>query len=91
MKRQQTLMFRVSGRVQGVFFRASAKQHADSLGIAGWVRNCGDGDVEGVASGTKEQLDNFGKWLAQGPAMARVQNLKLEACDYRPFDGFKVR
>ena len=76
--------------MQGVFFRASAKQQADALGITGWVRNCVNGDVEGVASGTKEQLDSFSSWLAEGPAMARVQELDLETADYQPFTGFKV-
>ena len=86
----KTVKYRVSGRVQGVFFRASAKQQASSLGIAGWVRNCENGDVEGGASGTKEQRDSFSRWLGEGPAMARGQELKLEAVDYKPFTGFEV-
>jgi len=77
--------------VQGVFFRASTKQQADSLGISGWVSNCEDGDVEGMASGTEKQLDSLRKWLDQGPGMARVEKLKIEGCDYQPFDGFRVR
>lgn len=87
----RTVSFQVSGRVQGVFFRASTKQQADSLGIGGWVRNGGDGDVEGMASGTEEQLDSFKRWLGQGPAMARVRELTFETCDYQSFDGFTVR
>lgn len=87
----KTVKFQVSGRVQGVFFRASTKTKAESLGISGWVRNSEDGDVEGMASGTEEQLDSFRQWLGQGPAMARVQELKFEACDYESFDAFTVR
>ena len=88
---EKTINFQVSGRVQGVFFRASTKQMADSMGISGWARNSENGDVEGMASGTDDQLDNFKQWLGQGPAMARVQELKFEACDFESFDGFMVR
>lgn len=86
----KTVKFQVRGRVQAVFFRASTKTEADSLGIGGWVRNNENGEVEGMASGTEEQLDSFRQWLGQGPAMARVQELKFEACDYQSFDGFMV-
>ncbi len=86
-----TVKFRVSGRVQGVFFRISTKQQADTAGLSGWVRNCDDGDVEGMASGTAAQLDAFSRWLAEGPTSARVEELQINECDYQSFAGFVVR
>jgi acylphosphatase len=86
-----SLKYRVHGRVQGVFFRASTKQQADVLGISGWVRNSDDGDVEGLASGSKEQLQSFKEWLSHGPRMARVEKLQIEDSDYEAFEGFTIR
>lgn len=53
---------RIKGRVQGVFFRASAKESAMNLGITGWVKNQPDGTVETVAEGEQEALDRFIEW-----------------------------
>ena len=63
----------VRGRVQGVWFRASAKDAADSIGgIAGWVRNKADGNVELYAEGERDRLDKLIEWCREGPSMARV-------------------
>jgi len=67
--------FIVSGRVQGVFFRASTQDMARSLGLRGWVRNCDDGRVEGVVRGDAAALEKFRDWLGQGPAQARVDHV----------------
>ncbi|WP_348672690.1 acylphosphatase [uncultured Abyssibacter sp.] len=67
--------FVVSGRVQGVGFRAATRETAQRLELAGWVRNRSDGCVEGVAFGTAAQLEPFTEWLNQGPAMARVDSV----------------
>ena len=87
----KSIKFRVSGRVQGVFFRASAKQEAERLGLQGWIRNCAHGEVEGVASGSAERLEAFARWLARGPRMARVEKLEVTACEYCACDAFSVR
>lgn len=87
----KSIKFVARGRVQGVFFRISTKTQADSLGLSGWVRNCENGEVEGVASGTEPQLDIFISWLQQGPKMAQVDKLKIEDCDYQSFKSFDVR
>lgn len=50
---------RISGTVQGVFYRSTAQKIAQEIGLVGWVRNCSDGTVEAVAQGTKKQLDDF--------------------------------
>ena len=60
----------ISGRVQGVWFRASAKEQADRHGITGFACNLPDGRVEVVASGEKEKVMQFHAWLKRGPALA---------------------
>jgi acylphosphatase len=67
--------FRVSGRVQGVAYRASAVDAALQEGVVGWVRNLSTGDVEGVAQGEASAVDGFLAWAANGPAGARVDRL----------------
>ena len=64
--------FLVRGRVQGVFYRASAQGVAQGLGLSGWVRNLADGSVELVACGAAEALAELERWLWRGPAAARV-------------------
>lgn len=77
---QESYRFRVTGRVQGVGFRVSAQRQAQLLGLAGWVRNCGDGSVEGVASGSlPADLEAFRKWLHRGPPGARVDSVGWHA------------
>jgi acylphosphatase len=88
---RKTIEFQVSGRVQGVFFRASTLQQACKLSLCGWVRNCKNGDVAGVASGDMTQIESFSTWLKQGPAMANVQKLEIIHCDYQHFEDFIVR
>ncbi|MDH5764525.1 MAG: acylphosphatase [Gammaproteobacteria bacterium] len=84
--------YRVYGRVQGVFYRASAQEQAEQLGLTGWVRNLPDGCVEAVACGSEQQLTSFENWLQQGSAMARVENLDIEAVtDPVYFNKFEVR
>jgi acylphosphatase len=68
---------RIRGRVQGVFFRESARQEAVRLSLTGWVRNCDDGSVEGVAEGTKEAVAQWVSWCKKGPPAARVVELEM--------------
>ena len=65
----------VVGRVQGVFFRASAQREARRLGLTGWVRNRPDGSVELVAEGEDESLREFLGWVQRGPTSARVDRV----------------
>lgn len=74
------------GRVQGVWYRGSARDQALKLGLAGWIRNCDDGSVEAVACGAPEALDQFRSWLNQGPPAARVERVE-EAEASRPALG----
>jgi acylphosphatase len=83
-----TVRFLVSGRVQGVFYRASTRNEAHRLGIAGSARNLDDGRVEVIASGSDEALAELERWLWQGPSSARVENVAREVLTDRDFDGF---
>lgn len=71
--------FRVTGRVQGVFFRGSTREQAVRLGLTGSARNMPDGSVEVLACGPLEALERLGTWLCSGPPMASVEN--VEATD----------
>lgn len=72
MKRLHLL---ISGRVQGVCFRAAARRQAGMLGLTGYARNLPDGRVEIVAEGPEEALKSLRRWAGRGPAGARVDDL----------------
>jgi acylphosphatase len=82
--------FYVSGRVQGVFFRASARQEALRLGLRGYARNLSDGRVEVVACGTAEAVGELEQWLWQGPPAARVDEVVRSEHVGAVADGFVV-
>jgi acylphosphatase len=79
--------FYVAGRVQGVFFRASAQQEARRLGLSGWAKNLSDGRVEVLALGAEELVDTMAEWLQQGPRLARVDSLATEVVDLSSLQG----
>jgi len=82
----------VEGRVQGVFFRASTREQAQSMGIQGWVRNLVDGRVEVLACADTDQLSLFENWLNRGPEMARVNHVKAtEWTQQVEVSGFEIR
>lgn len=83
--------FRVTGRVQGVFYRASTQARAQELGLTGWVRNCADGSVELEASGDAEALRQLEGWLWQGPERAQVSAVEAAAGTGEPVSGFEIR
>lgn len=68
----------IKGKVQGVWFRANTKKTADKLGLRGWVRNLADGRVEVFATGSKDKIEEFKKWLAEGPEHAQVESCSTE-------------
>lgn len=67
----------ISGKVQGVFYRANTFETALALGVTGWVRNLSDGRVEVVACGDGEQLAKLRTWLSKGPSMAVVDCMEV--------------
>ena len=80
--------FRVEGRVQGVWFRESTRQQAESLGIRGHAVNCADGSVEVLACGQPEALARLAEWLQQGPPLAQVRSVTASEFDGQPPGGF---
>jgi acylphosphatase len=88
MERAQLL---VTGRVQGVWYRASTRDKASSLGLAGWVRNLRDGRVEIVAEGSREDLDALVRWAHEGPPSAQVADVAVSWTEASgEFDDFEV-
>lgn len=80
MSKLQALRGRVTGRVQGVFFRAATQSQARQLGLGGWVRNSADGAVEFALIGDSQALASMRDWLATGPPQARVDQLLIDPC-----------
>jgi acylphosphatase len=81
----------VSGRVQGVYFRASARDQAQRLGVSGYARNLPDGRVEVLACGPQHALSVFKAWLHRGPTAAHVTSVDCEPSEQQPTDGFRTR
>lgn len=81
----------VSGRVQGVFFRASAREQALARGLTGWARNLPNGSVEVVACGVDTELKALHDWLWAGPARARVTEVRAEPVEWLDINGFETR
>ncbi len=81
----------VSGKVQGVYFRASTSKKAQKLNLSGWVRNLEDNRVEIFAQGQEEALDQFLLWCKKGPVLAKVNDVKqVEAEIDQEIGAFEV-
>ena len=82
----------VRGRVQGVYFRASTRDQARQLGLAGWVRNCADGSVELIAEGETTKLEQLVTWCLSGPRGAAISEVSVEWQETAgEFVGFVVK
>ena len=77
--------------MQGVYYRASAREVARRLGLNGWVKNLPDGRVEALAYGGVDALAEFERWLAAGTANAKVSGVATETSQELPLDGFEIR
>ncbi len=82
---------RISGRVQGVFFRAWAQGQARELGVSGWIRNSADGSVEAHLSGEEDCVERMIDRLGRGPSNARVDDLSVEDAVPEAAGRFEVR
>ncbi|MBD7924437.1 acylphosphatase [Xanthomonas bonasiae] len=82
--------FLVSGRVQGVYFRASTRERALALGLDGHARNLADGSVEVIAAGEAAALEALAEWLRHGPPAARVEQVLREPCPEPVAAGFAI-
>lgn len=92
MDQAQQARFVISGRVQGVWYRASTQERAVGLGLKGWVRNLPDGRVEVLAQGSADRVQALIDWCHLGPPLARVERIDV---DWQPLDapypGFAIR
>jgi acylphosphatase len=83
---------KVSGRVQGVYFRASTVEQARRLGLSGWVMNCPDSSVEVVAEGEIEQLEKLTHWCRTGPPGAQVKEVRAQwEASNEEFQNFYIK
>ena len=81
----------ISGRVQGVFYRATTQREASQRGLTGWVRNLPDGRVEATIEGSSDQVKDLIAWCRKGPAGAQVGEIEVHWEDYRgEFQQFQV-
>lgn len=82
----------ISGRVQGVFFRAETQRAAELYGITGWVRNKPDGTVEAVVEGARPDVVSLINWCKNGPPISRVDGVDVNWQDHESaFDAFTIR
>lgn len=81
----------ISGRVQGVFFRDACRRVARDHGVAGWVRNLPDGQVEAVFEGRPEDVDRLVAWARRGPSRAAVADVAVQAEPPEGLDTFLIR
>jgi len=89
---KQRAHLNITGKVQGVGFRANTRREARKLGLTGWVRNLSDGSVEVVAEGEKKDIDSLVSWSKEGPRLANVKNVEIDRDEYRgEFEVFSVR
>jgi acylphosphatase len=82
---------RITGKVQGVFFRAWARCQAEELGVSGWVRNCHDGSVEAHLEGHDGAVRQLVQRMREGPPGAKVDDLAAKDTAPEGFSGFEVR
>lgn len=81
----------ISGKVQGVWFRANTKKKADELEISGWVKNTEDGNVEAVFEGDEKNVYKLIRWCSKGPANSKVTKIDIIKKKYtKEFNNFSI-
>ena len=86
----KTVQLKIKGRVQGVFFRAKAKEVAEVHKVSGWIRNTDDGKVEACITGDDDAVEKFIGWCRHGPEKAKVEDVVVNNINFKEFDRFKV-
>ena len=81
---------RVSGRVQGVYYRAFTKERAIALGIKGWVRNLPGGGVEAILEGERQKVGDLLKSMKSGPSGSLVLSMELSELECKGYKGFEI-
>lgn len=91
MQEKISMRFKVTGKVQGVWFRASTQEVANQLGLTGWAANLPDGSVEVIASGEKGKVNELHAWLKKGPELARVDEVQFEELSWKDYGRFGTK
>jgi acylphosphatase len=86
----KTFHLKISGKVQGVFYRSSAKEMAVLYNVTGWVRNDVSGMVEAMVTGNEKDLKNFIRWCKSGPKRAAVENVVIVEMPCQSFETFEI-
>lgn len=86
----KTVHLEITGKVQGVFFRARAKEVAEAHHISGWIKNTNDGKVEAQITGEDADVESFILWCKEGPEKAKVYNVLMTYGAIKKFDKFQV-
>ncbi|HEY5406895.1 MAG TPA: acylphosphatase [Ginsengibacter sp.] len=86
----KTVHLEISGKVQGVFFRASAKEIAKLHKISGWIKNTHDKKLEALITGADEDIQRFIEWCKQGPDKAMVEHIIITNIALQTFSRFEV-
>jgi acylphosphatase len=80
----------IKGKVQGVYYRASARDVAREVGVTGWVKNMPDGNVEAIVSGSEERVEKFIEWCRKGPKNAEVLEVIVNESREKPLTDFRI-
>ncbi|HZH95024.1 MAG TPA: acylphosphatase [Flavisolibacter sp.] len=86
----KTVHILIKGKVQGVFYRASAKKVARELLLKGWIKNTDDGDVESMVSGEPGAVNRFIEWCKKGPPLASVTEVTVTPSDNALLETFTI-
>jgi acylphosphatase len=86
----KTVKLEITGKVQGVFFRAEAKEIAETQKISGWIKNTDSDKVEACITGEDTAIEKFITWCKHGPDKAKVENVSAHFIDLKDFDGFTI-
>ena len=81
----------VSGKVQGVYYRANTRDRARERGVSGWVRNLDDGRVEAIFEGHESDVESMIEWCHEGSPAADVEGVSVDYEDPSGESGFEIR
>ena len=90
-KKMKHLNLKITGKVQGVWYRGSTNRKARELGLSGFVQNETDGSVYAEVEGPPEKVQALVEWCRRGPELARVEKVETEEGEWKGFRGFEVR
>ena len=86
----KTIRAKVSGTVQGIFYRKFVKEQADALGLKGHVRNLDSGEVEIIAEGNEDDVNKIMQICKKGPAHSQIKRMEIQDLNFIGFDDFKI-